>query len=108
MAGREVARGAEQVRACDIPSVGIQILPPSYEALETRLRSRGQDSDETICRRMRDAKRELQHYDKFDYLVLNDDFQSALSALQAIVLAERSKTVIQQRRLTEVLARLLA
>jgi guanylate kinase len=101
-------QGAEQVRGGDVTSVGIQIIPPSLQALEARLRARGQDSDAIIGRRMRDAKRELKNYHKFDYVVLNDDFATALSVLQAIVTAERSKTRIQATRLAEVLDQLLA
>ena len=61
------------------------ILPPSREELEKRLRSRGQDSDETIARRMRDAVSEMRHYDEFDYVVVNDDFDLALADLRAIL-----------------------
>jgi len=63
-----------------------QFLPPSREALEVRLRGRGQDSDEVIARRMRDAVREMSHYAEFDYLVINDDFEVALGELRAIVI----------------------
>ncbi|MGW8248354.1 MAG: guanylate kinase [Acidiferrobacterales bacterium] len=61
------------------------ILPPSREELEKRLRSRGQDSDETIARRMRDAVSEMRHFDEFDYVVVNDDFDLALADLRAIL-----------------------
>jgi len=61
------------------------ILPPSREELEKRLQGRNQDSDETIARRMRDAVSEMQHYNEFDYLVVNDDFNLALADLRAIL-----------------------
>ena len=63
----------------------IFILPPSREELENRLRGRGQDSDEIIARRMRDAVSEMSHYQEFDYLVVNDDFDAALADLHAIL-----------------------
>jgi guanylate kinase len=61
------------------------ILPPSREELQKRLQGRNQDSDEVIARRMRDAVSEMQHYDEFDYLVVNDDFDLALADLRAIL-----------------------
>jgi guanylate kinase len=61
------------------------ILPPSREELEKRLQQRNQDSDETIARRMRDAISEMRHYDEFDYVVVNDDFDLALADLRAIL-----------------------
>jgi len=61
------------------------ILPPSRAALEKRLQGRGQDSEETIARRMRDAVSEMRHYDEFDYVVVNDEFDLALADLRAIL-----------------------
>lgn len=69
-------------RMHDITSVFI--LPPSRTALEHRLRKRGQDSDETITRRMRKAESEISHYAEFDHVVLNDDFDHALEALTCL------------------------
>lgn len=68
------------------------ILPPSREELEKRLQGRNQDSDETIARRMRDAVSEMQHYDEFDYLVVNDDFDLALADLRAILSGHPEKS----------------
>jgi guanylate kinase len=67
------------------------ILPPSREELEKRLQGRGQDSDEIIARRMRDAVSEMQHYDEFDYVVVNDDFDLALADLRAILAGHPEK-----------------
>ena len=67
------------------------ILPPSREELEKRLQGRGQDSDEIITRRMRDAVSEMRHYDEFDYVVVNDDFDRALDDLRAIVAGHPEK-----------------
>ncbi|MDH5370972.1 MAG: guanylate kinase, partial [Gammaproteobacteria bacterium] len=76
-------QGAAQVRKQLPYAVNIFILPPSQAALEERLRGRGQDSDEIIARRMRDAKSETSHYSEYDYLVVNDDFESALTELKS-------------------------
>ena len=101
-------QGARLVREQFPDAVGVFILPPSREALEARLRGRGQDSDEVIARRMRDAVREMSHYGEFDYLVFNDDFDVALGELQAIVTCQRLATPRQAARHADLLARLLA
>lgn len=67
------------------------ILPPSKPELENRLKGRGQDSDEIIARRMRDAVSEMRHYDEFDHVVVNDDFEQALGDLRAILRGEPGK-----------------
>jgi guanylate kinase len=100
-------QGAEQVRKQLPYSVNIFILPPSQSALEERLRGRGQDSDEIIARRMRDAKNETSHYSEYDYLVVNDDFEDALIELKSIVLARRCRYEAQTQRLTPLLKELL-
>ncbi|MBE9516009.1 MAG: guanylate kinase [Proteobacteria bacterium] len=69
-------------------AISVFILPPSREELETRLRSRGQDSEEIIARRMRDAESEMSHYNEFDRVIINDDFDAALADLEAIVAGE--------------------
>ena len=100
-------QGAAQVRKQLPYAVNIFILPPSQAALEERLRGRGQDSDEIIARRMRDAKSETSHYSEYDYLVVNDDFESALTELKSIVLARRSRYEAQAYRLAPLLKELL-
>jgi guanylate kinase len=100
-------QGAAQVRARMPECVSIFILPPSRKVLEERLRSRAQDSDEIIARRMRAAVAEMRHYAEFDYLVINDDFERALDALKAIVLASRQRLALQVARERERLRRLL-
>jgi guanylate kinase len=82
-------QGARQVREMMPGAVSIFILPPSRAALEERLRNRGQDDDTVIERRMKDAISEMSHYDEFDYLIINDDFDTALAELRAILLARR-------------------
>ena len=100
-------QGAEQVRKQLPYSVNIFILPPSQQALEERLRGRGQDSDEIIARRMRDAKSETSHYSEYDYLVVNDDFDNALAELRGIVLARRCRYEAKTQQLTALLKELL-
>lgn len=100
-------QGAAQVRKQLPYAVNIFILPPSQQALEERLRGRGQDSDEIIARRMRDAKSETSHYSEYDYLVVNDEFDKALIELKSIILARRSRYEAQTQRLTPLLKELL-
>jgi len=83
-------QGARDVRRKMPDSGSIFILPPSTEELERRLRSRGQDSDEVIARRMEQARDEMRHADEYDFVVVNDDFDRALREICAIVSGERS------------------
>ena len=78
-------QGARQVKENMPNSVSIFILPPSNEALLGRLKQRAQDDDETINKRMSDAQNQMQHFNEFDYLVINDDFNSALNDLNLII-----------------------
>lgn len=81
-------QGARNIKR-DMPAaVSIFILPPTRAALEERLRGRGQDSPETIARRMRDAVAEMRHYTEFDHVVVNDVFDGALGDLKAILLGK--------------------
>ncbi|MDQ5767038.1 guanylate kinase [Thiothrix subterranea] len=88
-------QGAQQVRERAESVISIFILPPSIEALSARLHGRGQDSAETIQRRMRDAKNEMSHYPEYDYLIINDDFATALDDLAYIFRSERLKQAQQ-------------
>lgn len=100
-------QGAQQVRKMLPDSISIFILPPSIEILKQRLESRGQDNDETIARRMRDAVTEMSHYPEFDYLVVNDDFDLALNQLKSIITANRLLQSTQQQALAPLLQNLL-
>ncbi len=84
-------QGARQVREQFPQAVGIFILPPSVAVLEQRLRSRGQDSDEIIARRVKAADGEIAHAPEFDYVIINDSFETALSQLTAIARAMRCR-----------------
>jgi len=101
-------QGARQIRATWPGVVSIFILPPSRAALEWRLRGRGQDSDEIIAKRMQGAVSESTHYGEYDYLIINDDFPTALDELMAIVRAQRLRQSVQAHRHADLLASLLA
>lgn len=100
-------QGARQVRRQFPTSQGIFILPPSRKTLLERLTSRGQDDQEIIDRRMQDAVNEIRHYNEFDYLVVNDDFNLALSHLSTIVSASRLTLQRQQMENQSLLLDLL-
>lgn len=101
-------QGARQIRQ-KVPNVKtIFILPPSREELRNRLVGRGQDSEETIAKRMAEAKSEMSHYSEFDYVIVNDDFQQALAELKAILTAERLKLASQEIRHKALIEQLLA
>ncbi len=101
-------QGAQQVRRLMPQAKSIFILPPTKEALRQRLNNRGQDSDEVIEKRMREAVSEMSHYVEYDYLVINDDFAHALIDLQSIFRANQLKQQAQQQRHARLLSELLA
>jgi guanylate kinase len=78
-------QGAQQVRRAMPECVTVFILPPSRKSLEERLRNRRTDSDEVIARRLRDAVGDMSHWNEFDYVVINDDFERAVIDLVGIV-----------------------
>lgn len=90
MAGHDVIleidwQGARQVRAAQPDCKSVFILPPSRLELETRLRNRKTDSDQVIERRLRDSIADMSHYGEFDYVIVNDDFEGAVSQLLEIL-----------------------
>lgn len=91
-------QGARQVKALLPDTTTIFILPPSLTELENRLKGRGQDSDEVIVKRMQQARSEISHHTEFDYLIVNDDFNTALHELRSIVLSQRLTCAKQQIR----------
>ena len=111
-AGRDVVleidwQGARQVREHFPDAVSVFIAPPSITALRERLSDRGQDSAAVVERRMADARTELSHFPEYDYLVINDVFETALEDLRAIVRAERLREPRQAARSAENLAAML-
>ncbi|WP_312723227.1 guanylate kinase [Stutzerimonas kunmingensis] len=101
-------QGAQQVRRLMPQAKSIFILPPTQEALRQRLNNRGQDSDEIIDKRMREAVSEMSHYVEYDYLVINDDFAHALIDLQSIFRSNQLIQKTQQQRHARLLGELLA
>lgn len=86
------AKGAAQVRQAMPEAVSVFVLPPSMAALETRLRGRSTDSEETIRRRLDEAREQLERCEEFDYLVINDDLTCAHDHFQAVLVAELLRT----------------
>ncbi|EIF41676.1 guanylate kinase [gamma proteobacterium BDW918] len=101
-------QGAQQVRRLMPETIAIFILPPSREALNQRLTGRGQDDDSVIQRRMDAAVAEMSHYVEGDYVVINDDFNTALADLEAIIRARRLQLDKQQDRHATLLSALLS
>lgn len=101
-------QGARQARALLPDSTSVFILPPSVESLRQRLAGRGQDSAETIERRMAAALDELSHHAEFDYLIVNDQFPVALDALRAILIAERHRRDRQLKHHRHLITTLLS
>jgi len=101
-------QGARQVRETFPKSTSIFILPPSRGELERRLCARAQDGEDIIARRMRDAVAEMSHYDEFDYIVVNDDFDTAMGELRTIVHSGRLRQGVQVQRHQALLTELLA
>ncbi|ARS54437.1 guanylate kinase [Kushneria konosiri] len=101
-------QGARQVRAQMPQAVSIFILPPSREALRERLSNRGQDDAATIDRRMRDAVSEMSHFDEYDYLIINDDFATAVNELRGLISAERLRMARVQAANQSLIGELLS
>ena len=100
-------QGAQQVRALMPEALSIFILPPSLPALRQRLDGRGQDSEAIIAGRMQEAVTEMVHYDEYDYVIINNEFDVALEELQAVFRANRLRLKPQQARNAELLQALL-
>ena len=84
-------QGAEQIKRKLPEAVSIFILPPNRSELERRLRERGQDDERTIQRRLSTARREIENYAKYDYILVNDRLPDSVDLLEAILLSERLK-----------------
>jgi len=97
-------QGARQIKSKVTDVAAIFILPPSMHELQRRLRDRASETEETLQRRFAVAKREIEHYALFDYLIVNDDIQRAFDELRSVVVAERSRRQ-RRARLAESLLR---
>jgi guanylate kinase len=100
-------QGAAQVRTLIPSSVHVFILPPSLQSLEERLIRRGQDDGATIARRVEAAREEIRHCEDFNYVIINQDFATAVEDLNAIVRASRLRTGQQRLRHHALLAKLI-
>ncbi|MCJ0825552.1 guanylate kinase [Luteimonas sp. 50] len=112
-AGRDVLleidwQGAAQVRAKVPEAVSVFILPPSRAALEQRMRARGQDSEAVIAQRLAAAREEMSHYGEFDYVIVNEVFDTAVAQMCTILQASRLRREVQAQRHAGLIATLLA
>ncbi len=112
MGGRDVLleidwQGARQVRARIPDAVSVFILPPSRAALEQRMRKRGQDSEEVIAQRLAAAREEMSHYGEFDYVIVNEDFETAVGEMCSIFTASRLRKDAQVARHSRLITSLL-
>lgn len=85
-------QGAQQVKARGVDHSSIFVLPPSYQALEQRLRGRSKDAEDEMQRRLATARAEVASYASYDYVVVNDALEPTVVRLQEIIAAERSRT----------------
>ena len=84
-------QGARQVRLACKDTVGVFMLPPSFDVLEQRLRGRSKDSEADMQRRLETARNEVAGFVEYDYVIVNDELEACVDRLRAIVLAERTR-----------------
>lgn len=101
-------QGADQVRRLIPEACSIFIVPPTREALESRLRGRASDSDAVIERRIADAVSDMRHFSNYDYLIINDDFEQAVTELGAIVISKRLKVNRQAEERSDIISALIS
>jgi guanylate kinase len=92
-------QGAAQVKKNLTDAISIFVLPPDRKTLEWRLRNRSENREDDIQRRLQDARREIEEYDKYDYVLINDQLEKSIERLEAIVISERLRR--EQRALSE-------
>lgn len=101
-------QGARQVKAQYPWAHSIFILPPDLATLESRLQGRGQDSQAVIAARMAEAQAEMSHVDEFDFVLINDDFETTLAQFASIVSAQRLRTLPQMSKQPILFSQLLS
>lgn len=101
-------QGARQVRARIPEAISVFILPPSRQALDERMRKRGQDSEQVMAQRLAAARDEMAHVTEFDYVIVNDDFAQATLELRAVFLAARLRRIQALERHSGLVDALLA
>ena len=107
-AGKDVmlvidVQGARQVRSRGIETVSVFVLPPSAAVLEQRLRGRSKDSEDQIRKRLEVACREVSDFAQYEYVVVNDELDTAVSRLEAIVLAERARVKVMRHQTEQII-----
>ena len=95
--------GARQVKKRDVDHTAIFVMPPSFQALEQRLRGRSKDTEEQMQRRLSTARAEASSYDDYDYVVVNDDLDACVNAMRSIILAERVRRERMRRKADAIL-----
>jgi len=97
-------QGARQVRSNGANAVGIFVLPPSFEALERRLRGRSKDSEDAIKKRLATARREVRAVAEYEYVIVNDELDACVDRLRSIVLAERARPRVMAPTVARIVA----
>ena len=108
LAGRDIileidVQGADSIREKAPDAVGVFILPPSYEVLRERLTARNTESDDDLKLRLKNSRGEVQEYEKFDYVIINDEKEKGIIDLQSIIYAERCKRTRQTEAVEKIL-----
>ncbi|MGD9345143.1 MAG: guanylate kinase [Candidatus Aminicenantes bacterium] len=96
-------QGAKQVQEKHKKAVFIFILPPRYDELKKRLKSRGQDSPKAVEKRLEMAKKEIRSYPMFDYIIINDKLEEAVEELQSIIVSQRCLLDVRQKEIVPIL-----
>jgi guanylate kinase len=97
-------QGARQVKSKFSDAVAVFVLPPSFAELERRLRSRMQESDDSISRRLEIAKQEILFYREYDYIIINDVLETSIQLLESIIWSRSAVPARQQHRIEEIIA----
>ena len=108
-AGRDLVlvidvQGARQVRSRGAQTIGVFVLPPSFAALEQRLRGRSKDSEEAIRKRLATARREVRAVAEYQYVIVNDELDTCVDRLRAIVVAERARSRVMAPAVGQIIA----
>ena len=101
-------QGARQVRQRYSGTVGIFVMPPSFQVLEHRLRGRSKDTEEAMQRRLRTARNEVAAFVEYDYVIVNDELEACVDRLRAIVLAERARLRAVHREAEQIVETFVA
>ena len=97
-------QGARQVKSKFSDAVAVFVLPPSFAELERRLRSRMQESDDSISRRLEIARQEILFYREYDYIIINDVLETSILLLESIIRSRNAVPARQQHRIEEIIA----